>query len=266
MEISDYLRATQNQHSIKECVVTLFLAAPIFKPSKFKKLIDDSDFRNKFTKFEPIFNYVFQLDPANARMTPSTPNEIGFQFQGFKNGDVDFLLRGMNEGTRQYLSFHALQYERWLPFYSHFKATMSTLAGFTDSLVVNAFSLHYIDDFDWVSEDRIDPRRIFNANARVLSNSFFDAKQASTSLIVEENEPDALTERYDILFSRNQNPNIRIAHNITCFLDEICELKELLDMNNLASFEHRLNAAHIRNKDSLKNLLTREVCQLINLT
>ena len=143
---------------------------------------------------------------------------------------------------------------------------MSILAGFTDSLFVNAFSLYYIDDFDSLSEDPIDPRRIFNVDARVLPDSFFDTKQAAMSLIVEANEPDSSTERYDIVFSRNQNPNVRIAHNTTCFLDEIRELKELLDMNDLASFEHRLNLAHARNKDSLKNLLTLEVCQLINLT
>jgi len=109
MGISDYLRPIQNQHAIKECVVTLFLAAPIIKPSKFKKLIENPDFKNKFDKFDPILNYTIQLDPLNVGLSPSTPNEIGFQFQGFKNGDVDFLLRGMNEGTRQCLSFHTLQ-------------------------------------------------------------------------------------------------------------------------------------------------------------
>ncbi len=244
------------------------MAAPILKPASFKKLLETDFFKHHFQQFELLQTRTVNVSLAQDQATARTAGnyDIGFQFKNFKNGDIDFLLRGVNDLHRQFLSFHSLQYTRWIPYYEQLKKTMAALSMSDEALFFNAFSLHYIDDFEWLKETEIDPKLIFRADADALPASFFNTTKASLSLETETAGLPQFFDRYDIYFNPNTNPNIRIAHNVTCVLDDLCSLKDTFYPEASGFFDEKLNEAHLRNKASLKNLLNAEVCRLINLT
>jgi uncharacterized protein (TIGR04255 family) len=267
MALGELLKPANEHHSIKECVVTLFLAAPILKPASFKKLLETDFLKTSFQQFELLQERMIDISLAQDQPTARAAGnyDIGFQFKSFKNGDIDFLLRGVNDFHRQYLSFHSLQYTRWMPYCEQLKKTMAALSMSDETLFFNAFSLHYIDEFEWLEETDIDPKLIFRADADALPTSFFSTTKASLSLETETVGVPAFFDRYDIYFNPNTNPNIRIAHNVTCVLDDLYSLKDTFYPEASVFFDEKLNEAHIRNKKSLKNLLTQDVCDLIHL-
>ena len=54
------VRPVREKHSIKEAVITTFLAAPIIKPERFQELISDK-FKDVFHQFETLNQVQFQL-------------------------------------------------------------------------------------------------------------------------------------------------------------------------------------------------------------
>jgi hypothetical protein len=142
---------------------------------------------------------------------------------------------------------------------------MATLPMSDETLFFNAFSLHYIDEFEWLKETEIDPKLIFRVEADALPASFFSTTKASLSLETETVGISSFFDRYDIYFDINTKPNIQIAHHVTCVLDDLFSLKDTFYPAASGFFGEKLNEAHTRNKKSLKNLLTRDVCDLIHL-
>lgn len=85
-------------------------------------------------------------------------------------------LQGMNELIRNFISYHSLSYADWDLFFSDFQEIIMTLSSFSGDLFVNAFSLHYIDEFEWKSESEIKPKQIFNTSSNLLPKDFFTSK------------------------------------------------------------------------------------------
>jgi len=83
------VKPVNETHSIKEAVISLFLANQILKPERFNELIKTS-LKEKFQLFEPIIQFQFEVkNPLATSATTPKPevlNNIGFKFTSFYNG------------------------------------------------------------------------------------------------------------------------------------------------------------------------------------
>jgi len=259
------LKPVNEGHAIKEAVISVFFAGPIFKPQRFQRLIEDG-FKGKFQQFETINGFQFQLKGApnpDTNLSPSINPDIGFKFTRFENGEPSLALQGLNDSERYYISVHALKYKRWTDFIGDFRSCFDEMKQHLANMFVVGFSLHYKDDFFWQSELDIPIADIFSQNSELLPKKFFSGSSRNLILTSEEKTNDrSFYDRLEINVGKNLNPNISISHNIVEALPAAEELSSLLRTNELTDM---LNNAHINNKLVLKSVLTTEVQDLIHL-
>lgn len=258
----------RNQHSIKEAVISFFLANTIIKPEGFRSLID-KELKEDFQKFDVIQRVKFQIKAAGGQEIARTePNRnTGFRFYKFENGQASAVLEGENQPDlgRTHISFHDLNYQRWANFTEKFVRYFKTLANFRDSLFTTAFSLHYIDEFYWKGNDNVPIDRIFNSKSSFLPPVFFES-QNSIYLITTQKEVNGFVyyERLEIKVDENRlEPLITVSHNITQPLNDVFMFIDFISNDDHI---HIINQAHEHNKSTLKSIFTNEVCEKINLT
>ncbi len=265
-DILDQLIPVRKQHSIKETVLSFFLANSLIKPEGFHALIKEQ--LNDFQKFDIIQGIGFQFTEAGGQETISKiPNKnVGFRFYKFENGQTSAVLEGgdQTESGRTHISFHDLDYHRWADFRGKFVKYIKILSDFRSDLFTTAFSLHYIDEFHWTGNSGVPIAQIFNAKSSFLPIVFFKGKN-SIFLIITQKEINNFIyyERLEIRIDENRpQPLITISHNITQPLnDEIILADFIIDSNQLSVIDQ----AHNYNKSTLKSILTSEVCKKINL-
>lgn len=264
--IDKFLKPFNKNHSIKEAVIYVFLSSPIVKPERFIDLIDDQ-FKQSFQKAETLnqFRINFRGDREKVEATkPQLKENIGFRFTAFSEGKTKYVLQGVNEENRSYISFHNLMYESWTDFYDHYRKFVKGLFERQKEIFINAISLNYVDSFFWLDESKeIDVKKIFNENYDDIPASFFNSTNSEFTLITEQDhEQNKKLERINIKVDSNGNGEINISHVLTNKLQEPTDFCEILDKRE---FLDVLNDAHRANKEKLKNLLEKDVLNLINL-
>jgi uncharacterized protein (TIGR04255 family) len=265
MNINDLIQPINDKHSIKEAVISVFLASPILKPERFKQLIE-TNFKDKFQKFEAVNQVEFQFQ--NDGTKPPTLNQqllpnVGFKFIAFEKGESVKVLQGINERNRNFISYHSLNYDRWNEYYSEYLEVLKSLSELHPDFFVTAFSLHYIDQFLWKGTSNINLASIFNREANYISKEFFSSKLNNYSIVLEkEHEQGIYIDRIEIKVDHDIKPMITISHNVTQPLMDIIALNELLESD---LFPEILNKCHLHNKELLNDILTEEVVNLIKL-
>lgn len=265
MAIKEFLTPIHEKHSIKEAVITLFLAAPIIKPERFESLIK-SEFKDFFQKFENIsqvqVNFRVQGKTGVEAGEHKIRDNAGFKFSGFEGGKLVKALQGINDLQRQFISFHTLDYIRWANFYKDFSFTIKEVAKFHPNLFIQAFSLHYIDEFKWISEQNFIPEIIFNIDSPLLPKDVFSSRMVNYSFTtIKKNDPEYF-DRIEIKIEKRDINYINISQNILQNLKDNVDLSELVTEKTL---EEILTDAHNHNKATLTSVLNPEVCERINL-
>lgn len=264
-DLKEILKPVSGNHSIKEAVITLFLVSPIIKPERFEALINTS-LKETFQKFEKVSQVQFQFRGKEEGYIESTPplvqENVGFRFQRFEEGKMVVVLQGMNENLRNFLSYHSLNYSHWNKFLPDFKRVISEVAIFHQNLFVNAFSLHYIDEFEWVGGPEIDTKRIFNQESSLLPKEFFNCKLNNYQFITVKKNKFEYFDRVEIKVEERPKTFITISHNVIQNFNEIFLLNDLISSNEM---KEMLDLAHDHNKNTLTNILTKEVSKLIYL-
>lgn len=265
MSLTEKIKPINNTHSIKEAVISVFLVNPILKPERFQTLIE-GDLSEKFQQFEDVGRFRLELNQEKGITNPDVQviNNIGFKFSNFEKGRIQRILQGINEEQRTFISYHSLGYSRWKPFLEEFKQSIEALCKIQSDLFVSAYSLHYIDEFFWIDETTpIDLRLIFKEENTTFPKVIFDSKNANYSLITEKEIGDIkYHDRLEITISSNIKSFIRISHNITRTLDDIYELNKIVKENK---FEEVITMVHESNKLLLKEILTIDILNMINL-
>lgn len=260
------LKKPNNKHSIKEAVISLFLATPIVKPQRFGQLINSS-FSQTFHQFEPVNAIKLQFKNAEGKLTQLNHinDEVGFKFTKFVNGHVSNILQGINEDQRTFISFHILDYSRWKGFVENFKSVIEGLSEGQSNMFVTAFSLHYIDEFIWDNSNEPVPfQEIFNLNSSFLPREFFESVTNEYQLTSQRKVGEfTYFDRLEIKVNPNPaNSIIYISHNITQRIDDSQELKDLIQSK---LFFDMLQQAHDHNKDLLKSVLKESIQDYIGL-
>lgn len=266
MPIIEKIRPISGNHSIKEAVISVFLANPLIKPERFGQLIE-SNFKDFFQQFEHVHQFAFEIrnDPSGIRNFPGPSEVVGFRFLSFEKGARKRVLQGINEQQRSFLSYHSFIYDSWSRFYEDSVKCFQGITELQSDIFINAFSLHYIDEFLWIDPaNPIDVGTLFRRDTRYIPSEFFQSSQTTYALVTER-VLDAVTKYFDrleIVVDSKIRPLIRVSHNITQPLKEPKTLKELLQLED---FGRILTLAHTHNKELLKDVLTKDVARLINI-
>ena len=265
MSLSDLITPCNKDHSIKEAVITLFLANPIIKPARFKKLIEN-EFKDKFQQFQALSNIEIQVQNrpnSTANFSQQVLNDAGFKFLGFSNGGASKVLQALNEKQRNFISFHYLQYSRWANFYEDFIETIKVISNQHPDLFVTAVSLHYIDQFFWKGQLPIDLKQVFKEGGDYLPKEFFKSQISNytivTNKLIDEKK---YFNRLEITIQENIVPGITISHNISQTYSDVVDLGELLTM---PEFGTTLEQEHVHNKAILKDILQPTIIEAIKL-
>lgn len=255
------LQPISKEHSIKEAVLTVFLASKIMKPKDYGQLIN-SDLKSEFQQFEALSQTQIKLEQQN--VTIQQQEDAGFKFVGFNNGKPAKILRGMNEENRYFFSFHCFDYGQWSSFKQKFLEFVRILDKFQPGCFVQAYSLLYIDEFNWIDTKGYSSEFIFNKHSEFLPKDFFNSKNVVYNINMEkEIDGNKCSDRLDVIVTdKLVNKNIIVSHNQTFELSEINKITALIGEQSFAAV---LNKAHIRNKDLLKDVLIADVCKLIKI-
>jgi uncharacterized protein (TIGR04255 family) len=266
MDLKSKIRPINTDHSIKEAVLSVFIANQIIKPERFQALLN-RELKADYQQFNVVSNLKFTIKQDKSKVIPSSNSEnIGFRFVAFKNGKVDRIFQAINEDNRTAISFNCLSYTRWANFYPEFKKLIHDLASFQPGYFANAVSLHYVDQFEWLDESSpIDPSVLFKPDSEYLSSEFFRSSKTQFIIVTEKafesSMADKVYDRIEIIVAANEKPIVTISHNVTVPLIDLIELASLSEPNNEKLFAN----VHKRNKEFLRNILNTEVCSMIKI-
>lgn len=267
MDLRAKVRPINENHSIKEAVLSVFLATKIIKPERFNSLIE-KELKGKFQQFELVsrFNVTISQKKSVLEHSSKALENVGFRFLSFKAGKPDRILQAINEENRYFISFHCLSYTRWADFYNEFKSLLQVLTDFQPGYFANAFSLHYIDQFLWLDESsEIEPAVIFNKESDYLPGEFFKSKKTTYSVVTEKDLPGTdglkIFDRIGITVEPNIKPMVSISHNVTMPLADYTDLGALIQGGN----EKLFTDVHSKNKEFLRNVLNKEICSMIKI-
>ncbi|NDP20722.1 MAG: TIGR04255 family protein [Paludibacter sp.] len=250
-----------DKHSIKEAVFSVFLASKIMKPKEFKQLLI-TDFVSDFQQFEPLTQMQFKFEQQN--LSVNQVDDAGFKFVKYQDGNIAEVLQGMNNENQYFFSSHIFKYNTWQEFKDKFIKYLKTLSTFQPGSYVQAYSLLYMDEFNWDNKNEYNSSIVFNKDSEFLPKDFFNSSNIVYNINLEKNNDG---KSYSDLLSINISDkliykNIIVVHNQTFALSDTIKLDDLLVSHEL---ETNLESAHKQNKKLLKNILTIDVCNLINI-
>jgi uncharacterized protein (TIGR04255 family) len=254
------LRPIKNRHSIREAVISVFLQSPIPSPLRFKNLLSNEI--PEFQKFDPVNLFTLELrhEPGQKSSKYAESPDIGFRLTKLSSGDPEFIIQGINEGQRQFFSFHFLNYSSWSDFIELTKKYLSLLSKFQPGLQMIAFSLHYVDEFDWELE-KLSPSKIFNNTSNLLPQHFIDSNNSKFSFLIEKiRNGDTYIDRLDLEVSSNTEKVI-LSNNLIKELPNGTLPDELFSDNIFSLLEF----FHVQNKENLRQILSNDVLSLIGL-
>lgn len=264
-DIKEKIKPVREKHSIKEVVISLFLSDPIEAPEKFRELLDGT-YKNTFQNFAPVsrFQVQFKKDGNEHTTQFRQRDNAGFKFISNSNdGQTEKILQGINEPKRTFISYHTFTYDRWNIFLDEYQKTITALAEAYPNFCIIAFSLHYIDELQWIDKEEVlDKSLILKKGTEKIPGDFFKARKPAFSLISErEKEGSVYYERLEVRIEQSNLPVLIISHNVTENLSDKIRIDQLFD----SEFKQKLDIMHSYNKEILAEILTDKVQSLIGL-
>jgi uncharacterized protein (TIGR04255 family) len=262
-----------SNHSISEAVFVVYLANEIINPERYKKLLKDSNgfFKDLFDEYKDVYSHGIPINVENGE--PNIDGEIenvvtGFSFKKFLAGKPEWIINANNR-PNPHIAIHCLNYKRWIPFVEFIDGIINALSPFDSGIFIKAIGLNYVDQFNWIGGSNIDFRLIFNEESAYVPSIVYsrgDDWGFTINVNTEINELDKMVHICKLYSKRisKQNLNIGIIHNNVYEYNKPIRITELIENKSLLDYEP-LNGLHIANKDFLKELLTKEVLDIINL-
>jgi uncharacterized protein (TIGR04255 family) len=251
------LKPYSENHSVKEAVISIFLESPLTNVNEFV------EWSNSFSDFHQLSTVNIEIKPnAVAEVKPTAENQRGFRFNQINDkGQVSRVMMGRNDPFAFIVSFHSLLYVRWEQFLSEFKENLALFLNFYPDFKVIAFSLLVIDEFKWESNQKLDLKDIFISNPYIPETFFKNGTQSS---IVFESEYNGIkfAQNLAVIAPEQAIGSLIISHNVAKTFTSVEQLKTFLEK---PSFNIELESAHQVNKDMLKSILNKEMCELIKL-
>lgn len=255
------LHPVSGEHSISRVIATLHIPQLFLKPDLEFEKVKDLEIFNKYQR-KSLTN-VQTIDFKTEGV--SSKEEIGgFIFEEYNDGRIDNILRLQNSGGNQAsISFESRLYTRWENFLPRLIEDFELLSAHLETFT-SALSLVYIDEFVWDGEDKIDVGAIFNDSSELLNKQFFGSENGTIISITQDRnngEGREIEEKIDVSFN-NKIKRISINHQCLVRLEDLLLYSKEVESTIKDSF----NLAHNRNKIAIKDVLSKEVQDLIKLT
>lgn len=257
----DNLVPISEEHSISKVIATIFVPQSFLKP-------DDV-----FKKNKEGFNVYQKKSLINTTTINFKNNSLGFsqenKAKGFifeeydDNGVANNILKLENtRETQSIISFENRNYLGWESFRKRLLKDIKELASNND-FYVEAISLTYIDEFIWTNpNENINVQSVFDKDSELLNQKFINSKNGTLILVSQgENERYVFEEKTEISFN-NDLKRIVLNHQFAIRLSEIKMFTKLAKDKEFLTY---YDSAHNENKKVLKDLLTKECQQMINL-
>lgn len=251
-----------NNHSISKAIATIFVPQSFIKPKLiFDKIIEKGNLNHYQNRSHLPGTNVSLIEDT---LTISDKAEDGFFFEEFNDrGKSINILRIENiPNKKAVITFENSEYANWQTFINRFFNDMDSLRESVE-LFVEAVNLTYIDEFLWNSPERIKTDEIFNISSNLLNTKFLNSDNGTTILItqnIQSEECKMIEEKTEIIFN-NQYKRIIINHSYALILRDLL----LYAPNERDPLISLFNKAHSANKEILKQLLTANVLESINL-
>ncbi len=273
MPLATNLIASREKHSITEAILSIFLLQPLIKPSRFKELLTEGHpLNNRFQHFQIQQSLNFSAEiGVNRELKPdlrsTTPQDMGFIMNAFKNGTPEYILTYQTNGPAHVISIHAMQYESWNLFIKDVSIFLNALAQFQQNIFFHTIGLTYIDQFNWLGEDELEMKMIFNENSSYLPPQILENKgEWNYTFGHTMNIPDKLLfEHINLGISTvaNNNSLLTLSHNVARgFIENEKELNEKTITDDIIGEAEYL---HTLNKLFLKSCLKEEILLMIGL-
>jgi uncharacterized protein (TIGR04255 family) len=260
------LRPYSSKHSIKEAVITLFFEVPFEQVEEIGKELKDA-LSAFFQEMHLAGSLKIKVAPEGKGISVDERKPVGFRLLRKEGEELKYVLQGFDDdnSNRTFLSFHTLDYPGWQSFYDRLLSILEVFdKKFTDKKIT-AFSLHYIDEFEWDSAENVPLKKIFNKKNDYLPAAFFiEGGFPNLDLTIAETKSQDTTYFNRIIVSivPTEKPTISISHNATRQLREPRFLSKVLTEQ---TFQELLDDAHSNNVKMLSKLLAAQVQSLIKL-
>jgi uncharacterized protein (TIGR04255 family) len=258
------LRPVSKNHAIKEVVLTLFVKTNLLHLNKLRHLCDSP---LDFHEYEQLVSRTVEFKEPDKTDVTIKVEQPGSRIIRYKKGLPIEIVQAINEddNDRYFISYHSLDYSRWKHFKERFFEVFSSVSPIEPNATITALSLHYIDEFDWKSNDRIPLEHIFLKNG-ILINDFFGSQNSDVSITLEKTVAGVkFLDRVNVRISTPQTGKIiRVSHNLSVPFDKGVDLIDFVGVAR-SNYEETLQVIHEYNKSTLKGLFTKPVLDLIKL-
>ena len=251
-----------SKHSISRVVANFFLAQSFAKP---KFVFDKLLLNNKLVNYQKKgLTSSKTINIENDSLNISDDLNNGFLFEEFDDSgkSLNVLKVENTNNNKAIIGIENKKYSDWSSFKTRFINDLKTFSE-TFDIYIEAIGLTYVDEFIWKSNNNIDVYSIFNENADLINKKFLDSYNGTLVSVSQSgnvNEVNFCEEKTEIVFN-NQLKRIVINHTYALKLKEI----SVFSNENSQNFIEYFDKAHQANKDILKDILTQEVKDKINL-
>ena len=264
MAANGELHTIQQNHSVKEAVISFTVKPEIQAPSDYRKLLGQgSPLSDFYHQFEPVKTVEITMDVKRSESQIKTEQISGFKLIGFKNGKTSHVIQGLNQPNQGVFTFNTVDYTNWHDFKASVTRDANVIAKFKPTYLIKAISLLYIDEFYFESGISYNPNGLFNKDSRNLPEGILDAAFVDYNIVMRRNnsqytyEENLSTKVYD----EGSKKTIRIIENLTFPIVPV----SFLELFNNESLSKILDFAHSENKSLLMDILNPDISKLIGL-
>ncbi|WP_442498237.1 TIGR04255 family protein [Methylobacter sp. sgz302048] len=260
-------------HAIVEVIIFVQFS-PQFSKSTIQKLAAiEHDLKEDLPKANPLKKIAFQFNQAEHSSAVGLDELAGIELQRIKkDGSIEWMLRT----TEDAIAIHCLDYTRWDNVWSQAEAYLQKAFMHIDgsNSFVSSIGLKYIDRFLYDSHaEKYDLSELFDRNTPHIVKTAFDHNlwhchsgwfedldnlQCLNQLNIDSNY---------INIKGEKTLAISIDHNAIAIMNNDNNLYSIIEQNSnqVTKLNEIIYKLHLKNKEILTNLLSKEMLNRINL-
>ena len=256
----DKLRPVSGEHSIFRSIASVFIPQQFLRPE---------DIFEKTKQIESFENYpkkslakATTININNNSLGISNEQVNGFLFENYdQKGSIKNIFKLENKENRAILSLETRKYSEWKIFKDQWISDLDSFSKKND-FYLDAISLNYRDEFIWSGTESIPVKEIFDIDSELLNEKFLNSRNGPLVLISQVDTGGLKNEEKTEVSFNNDIKRITIDHQFAIRFNSFQLFEKLKESDKLGQL---FDIAHKENKNILKNVLAKEVQDLIKL-
>ena len=256
------IQSIKEGHSVKEAVIFFSVSPCISNTSSYKDLIiKDGELYGQFQRYEPIKNISVNFNQKTEETSIEHSHDSGFKLLSYYEGELSFLVQGINQFDKGMFTFNTLKYESWNMFLNEVKTIANTIASHSPNYLVRSFGLLYIDEFKAIEPKEFNISQLFNLKSEFVPRTISNSNLLDYNLNFRKTEGEKQWAENLMVNIDNSKKVINIYNNVSFAIVP----KNFNELIGELEWEKYLDFAHRENKNLLKDLLNNNVCNMIGL-